>query len=271
MNVMIEREIVTTDNFRQTMEMVPDKIKSSMMQFVDDHIVKYKDFVSKKLPEEVAMAVHIGIDEALKEQSEMHPDVMEKVSCKKGCSYCCYMRVDTTIEEGHLLLSAAAEKGIELDWDLLQKQAEKDDKNGNDKWYELPYEERACQFLDKEEGICTVYEHRPASCRKYFVNSPPEDCKDDGDHDAILTRYNCITAEMLTVSAWNGTEKMGNLANMLLTAREARKEETRIICASCNEPIKIEDVGAIQDGKYYHNKPTCLEPLGDMSNFQDCP
>ncbi len=36
----------------------------------------------------------------------------------------------------------------------------------------------ACPFLENES--CSIYEHRPLSCREYLVSSPPEGCRQPG-------------------------------------------------------------------------------------------
>ena len=92
----------------------------------------------------------------------------DKISCKKGCSFCCYINVDITKEEAILLIKVYKESNIKLDINYLKNQ--QFDRN------KIPYNERACIFLNKKDGSCLVYENRPLACRKYQVMNDPDKC-----------------------------------------------------------------------------------------------
>lgn len=90
-----------------------------------------------------------------------------RVSCKKGCSFCCYIHVDISDTEAQILApKVTPNMAIEL---LNQGQ-----KVGVTAWSTLPYKERKCVFL--KNGECSVYEDRPLACRKYLVVNPPKKC-----------------------------------------------------------------------------------------------
>ena len=92
-----------------------------------------------------------------------------KVTCKKGCSFCCYIRVACTELEAKLIVDYCEQKGIEIDEDKLNKLATL----GIHDYMLSPH--RRCTFLS-EEGTCKIYEVRPMSCRNHFVTTPAYLC-----------------------------------------------------------------------------------------------
>ena len=82
-----------------------------------------------------------------------------------GCNSCCRGDIEVSgAELADLLprIPASAFTGV------LDRAEEIED----DYW-----RERApCPILDKETGLCPIYEHRPMACRTYQVITPPEKC-----------------------------------------------------------------------------------------------
>lgn len=89
-----------------------------------------------------------------------------KPSCKKGCSFCCYIHVEVSDTEAQILApKVTPEMMLTL---MLQSQY------NLGTWGKIPYKERKCVFLKNNE--CSVYEDRPLSCRKYAVVNSPKRC-----------------------------------------------------------------------------------------------
>jgi Fe-S-cluster containining protein len=122
-----------------------------------------------------------------------------KVSCKQGCSNCCYLLVDVTPDEA-VLLAERVRAGVDVDRARLEEQAEA---RGHEGWRELEREKRACVFL-AADGNCRVYDDRPLTCRKYFVTSPPVQCYqlEAEAHRSVVT-----PAEILASGAFNLTRR----------------------------------------------------------------
>lgn len=122
----------------------------------------------------------------------------EKVSCKRGCTHCCYMLTSIHMLEGRLIaeelmsrphwrrvaksLSVAAHQGLEV--------------HGSRNDYlkaKIP-----CPLLDLDTKDCTVYDVRPSVCRNYFVASPPEKCAPEYDEpDVRIFNTNMLVATAL--------------------------------------------------------------------------
>lgn len=151
-----------------------------------------------------ARALHRSIDKCVKESFLKHPEDRASIPCQKGCSHCCQFEVFVN-EDETLLLEELVRSGISIDMDRLKIQAETPD------FYSLPKETRSCVFLG-EGGVCRVYEDRPASCRKHFVRTPVELCKDISNNveHMILSK-----AEMITSGAMNLDREPGSLAKKL--------------------------------------------------------
>lgn len=108
-------------------------------------------------------AVHSIID-GLTKTSKVAPG--KKISCTKGCSFCCHIFVAGSPIEAEILSKHVKPEHIPV----LEKQAAHD----NATYPQLNYTDRKCVFLNN--GECSVYSDRPTSCRKYFVVSDPDKC-----------------------------------------------------------------------------------------------
>lgn len=93
-----------------------------------------------------------------------------KISCKKGCSFCCEIHVNISKHEATLLHKLINEDKLEIDYEKVERQSKKNYKT----WRELDPEDRKCVFLKNNE--CSIYDYRPGVCRKYMVVSEPLDC-----------------------------------------------------------------------------------------------
>lgn len=157
-------------------------------------------------PEGIAAGAHDQCDRAIVEL--MKRPRADEVKCSRGCSACCYLHVDITEQEAKLLHHAAHEAGLAIDGERLEKQA------NADTWEALPHADRACVFL-AADGTCGVYEHRPSSCRKYFVLSDPEHCDTVKFPGHKVLHFVSADAE-ISHSAALGVFRNGSMAAMLL-------------------------------------------------------
>jgi Fe-S-cluster containining protein len=118
-----------------------------------------------------------------------------KVPCQKGCAHCCYQEV-MILDDEAILYSKMIKSGlVTINRDRLKSQAKLKDYN---EWKSVPQERRACVFLNGNE--CSIYEDRPLSCRKFFVQSSPESCSDIHGTSLVLMILN---AEIFLSAALN--------------------------------------------------------------------
>lgn len=108
------------------------------------------------------------------EPANIRPPAGLTVQCRSGCASCCRLMITVFPDEAALAVLAARDAGIELDREKLQRQALA---ATVDEWRGLSREDRTCVFLRDEQ--CSIYEYRPAACRKYMVVTPPEFCDTD--------------------------------------------------------------------------------------------
>lgn len=118
-----------------------------------------------------ARGIHEHIDEAMKKEFADNKHA-EKITCKKGCSYCCHLIVGVTSDEADLL-AGLVKDGLEIDRSLLGLQAGWPEVAGH--WYVQKPSENKCVFLS-DSGACRVYENRPAACRLYTSVEDPKSC-----------------------------------------------------------------------------------------------
>lgn len=162
-------------------------------------------------PASLAFTVNTDIDEHLSDLRQQDPVNAARVSCTKGCSACCHIHVTITKPEAALLVAYAAELGLPIDPERLQRQA---DHGSLEQWRKLPAAERACVFLGPD-GACQVYEHRPSACRRHLVLSPPEDCDSIAKPNKRTINFVSVHAEILASAAMSVFES-GTMAAMLL-------------------------------------------------------
>jgi Fe-S-cluster containining protein len=118
-----------------------------------------------------AKGVHQGIDEELKQEFEKNGHT-EKITCKRGCAFCCHLLVAVTSDEADLLVDCIR-GGVDIDRELLAEQTSWPESGGV--WLHKPPEKNRCVFLGKDND-CRVYENRPAACRTYYSVDAPSKC-----------------------------------------------------------------------------------------------
>lgn len=146
--------------------------------------VEKKPPPSKQRVRLAVLKVHAEIDKIADGLSAKFP-----ISCKKGCSACCRMPVDSSVQEALLIVDRFPDvvrdvlPEIEAQGDFFDKlcdeQADWTSLEGQhaiaSAWWK---EDRRCAFL--RDGLCSIYEARPLACRNYHVVSDPAKCGAEG-------------------------------------------------------------------------------------------
>lgn len=129
---------------------------------------------------------------ALQERFHSSYAEADPVSCHRGCSACCSQLVfDVTAVEvedlgRHLRRNGREEEVLDPlrqrrdRYDQVRLAHPRDVGESHDDWTEriaLRFWslDSPCVFLD-DDGACSVFEHRPQSCRRFFVHGPAELC-----------------------------------------------------------------------------------------------
>lgn len=144
-----------------------------------------------------AQRVHDLIDLAIQKSGQLAPPE-QKVSCRKGCSFCCHTRVSASSSEGALIISHMEAEGLSIDAERLALQ--KDIQSPEIYARGLSWQDSACVFLN-DEGACRIYPIRPATCRKHSVVSDPQLCD---PHEANRPDYLVhLEAEIIASALYN--------------------------------------------------------------------
>lgn len=162
----------------------------------------------------LAAAIHQQVDEAVANTSKVSPENASRVACRRGCSQCCRQHVTVTKPEALLLLHYARAEGVPIDWQRVQRQSQH---ASLARWHEQPPADWACAFLSAQ-GECTVYEHRPAVCRKHAVIGDPAQCDAERNPGGRVLNFVSIEAEVYTSAALTVLE-CGSMPAMLLKHR----------------------------------------------------
>lgn len=152
----------------------------------------------------------LGVYAFMNEQQEALPkEVMESMSCRKGCAACCHINVTITLEEAAVIAAYCAENDIPINQAYMQEQVKLSE-------YHLARSAiSACAFLKDKE--CSIYEVRPMSCRKHFVQSHPLYCdlKLVGNHETEIFFHPAVEIFMAAVLSASITQT-GRLPKMVL-------------------------------------------------------
>jgi len=172
-------------------------------------------YIFKKVKAEL-LQLNPGIDRAIyvleKVTKELDPRLMKNSKCGQRCSACCHKEKEITSDEAELLASLI-EHGQDFDLDLMIRQSETPRKGNNDI-------DTKCPFL-KSDDNCGIYEFRPAVCRKLFVKSAPEICKEPkGDVEAI---FHFMPEIIVSVACDLADNPKGPLSKMIIDKILQRK------------------------------------------------
>jgi Fe-S-cluster containining protein len=202
----VERKLINhepvylTSSMNKTMKMADDAKKLRIARLIDQCInmllaVKRKSRLSTAL-ETIEMFLKRPV---IQEQIE------KSVSCKKGCSACCYMHVDIVDSEAKKLAKKYKDFLLQKKGELI-KQSELSDEDKQ--------KPRRCVFLNNWNE-CDIYGDRPISCRKYFVQSDPKYCDlNHYEYEKHITHsYEALEA---IETAFYQLEKAGSLPKMIL-------------------------------------------------------
>lgn len=115
------------------------------------------------------------------------------ISCKKGCSACCYLLATGMPAEGVVLAEAVLARP---DWlNILQRARECMLKGAKVydrvEWMKLKL---PCPVLDEATGACLCYNARTACCRFHFSISPVENCSLEATDTTVISP-NLVEAE----------------------------------------------------------------------------
>lgn len=162
-------------------------------------------------PQNIAYTINRIVDESVAQTLKSKNG--RKVQCARGCAHCCKLNVSITHEEAVLLLIAAEQKHVAIDWAKVERQSP----HRLATWKDQDPADRRCVFLNGREE-CSVYEHRPAACRKYLVTSDPKNCNTYRYPGRQVTMVAPVVGEAV-VSAMLGVLDWGSMPRMLMEAR----------------------------------------------------
>ena len=110
-------------------------------------------------------------------------EIKEKVGCRKGCSFCCHFHVGATIVEVITIADAIKRENETLVTAVRAAAPQIASLNMTDRWKRrIP-----CPLL--KQGICSIYEYRPLTCRAY-ISLSADLCEEDfraepADHSTV--------------------------------------------------------------------------------------
>ena len=217
-------------------ESIPAELREAFGQERSDARLQVAAVRSKAPTELRALSVRMYVRLAQRQQEVVSQENVQ-IACARGCAYCCHLRVEVRPHEVFVL---AQHIQSTFDDTTRARLTAKLDENVR-RIAPLSAEQHiragiACAML--EEGVCSVYEARPATCRKYHSLSV-DTCRDAyNDTAAPLTgplEHNNLrlTGNATVLGFAKGIEEAGLNADMvelqfaLKLALESDKPEKR--------------------------------------------
>jgi Fe-S-cluster containining protein len=149
-----------------------------------------------------------------------NPVAKDRIACGKGCSLCCHTQVSITGDEAELLADKIISGDIEINFELLRKQAKV--KNDSDLWYKLSHQERQCVFLNKDK-LCSVYNDRPKVCHTNMALDTSKQCSTEDGKEKPIRMLITEEADMALMAGYIHAKSNGALPYMLAKALSKRK------------------------------------------------
>lgn len=125
-----------------------------------------------------------------------------KLTCKKGCSHCCYILTLTTKKEVDYI-----KKFLKKNPKISRKKRDIPDKfkferfeatgeNLADEYVvKVSPRTRRCRFLN-DDNSCSIYDVRPIMCRVYLAVTPPKNCDTVKNNGEIVSTVDTRWIEM---------------------------------------------------------------------------
>ncbi|MFZ1304421.1 MAG: YkgJ family cysteine cluster protein [Ferruginibacter sp.] len=132
-------------------------------------------------------------------------DNKKEIQCRAGCTACCFIEIDVSVDEAATIINYCKENGIEIDREYLTQQAAA----GRKSYSGLSQ----CVFL--KENLCSIYPVRPIACRKHWVKTDPALCDFSENIINPVGGYFDVNTEILA-SALLHVDETGALEKMLL-------------------------------------------------------
>ncbi|HYE69238.1 MAG TPA: YkgJ family cysteine cluster protein [Anaerovoracaceae bacterium] len=128
-----------------------------------------------------------------------------RFTCRRGCSFCCHVEVETSNIEVRSILQFCKKKSITIDKEYLKRQSKAKNLHRS--------EVSACVFLKGNE--CSIYEARPLVCKMMYVVTDPKYCDTKTQSNNQVGYYK--DQDMLALYyAWCEVARVVNLQEHLL-------------------------------------------------------
>jgi Fe-S-cluster containining protein len=131
-----------------------------------------------------------GVLEAVIELAELGQEKINeksKISCTKGCSFCCHDKIMTTRIEARAIKAYLKSNPVSFDKKLAKKQA----KRGYD---HLSWKDKKCVFVTPE-NTCGIYPVRPYICRTHINLGEVELCNREFNPNSSVPEAKAAEAE----------------------------------------------------------------------------
>lgn len=167
---------------------------NSILHLIDDYIIQLKK-LRAQYNTTPTKQVYDAIDGFFINSPETGK---EEITCKTGCTACCFIDLDVSLDEAALIIDYCKKIGIDIDRTYLTEQAAAGRKSYSDL--------SRCIFL--KENLCSIYPVRPVACRKHWVKTDPALCDFSKNIANPVGAFFNVNSEILASAMLNVSEVM---------------------------------------------------------------
>lgn len=118
-----------------------------------------------------------------------------KPSCSVGCSFCCHDAIMVSDLEANYIIKRMKESNIKPNRGRLKRQSRVKD------FKDLKWKDKACSMLG-DDGMCTIYEHRPIVCRTHNSIDIVSKCDKRIDPNSYVKEFRVLESEAINTAIY---------------------------------------------------------------------
>lgn len=118
-----------------------------------------------------------------------------KTSCGAGCSFCCHDAIMVSDLEADYIIKKMKESKISPNRGRLKRQSRTKD------FKTLKWKDKACSMLG-DDGLCTIYEHRPIVCRTHNSIDIVSKCDKRIDPNSSVKEFRILESEAINTAIY---------------------------------------------------------------------
>lgn len=186
------------------MSIILDENPDGFLEATHEFLGFFKNMYQIKGGDAVVETAYDAIDQIMHKAS-----LIEKTTCGVGCSFCCHDSIMVSDLEANYIIKKMKESSITPNRGRLKRQSRAKD------FKTLKWKDKACSMLG-DDGLCTIYEHRPIVCRTHNSIDIVSKCDKRIDPNSSVKEYRILESEAINASMYlvTGASSMSDIKRL---------------------------------------------------------